>query len=99
MFSRPTRSTRIYTLFPYTTLFRSPKTQGVAGNFFYYRDVDAEVMMNDPTYLRCGTILDSFAEAGAKVAVVTAKDKLRRQLGHELQGICFSSEKDRQSVV
>jgi phosphonoacetate hydrolase len=33
------------------------------------------------------------ADAGAKVAVVTAKDKLRSLLGHKLAGICFSSEK------
>lgn len=49
--------------------------------------------MNDPKYLRAGTILAAFAEAGAKVAVVTAKDKLRKLLGHQLKGICFSSEK------
>jgi phosphonoacetate hydrolase len=49
-------------------------------------------MMNDPRYLRAGTILAAFARAGASVAVVTAKDKLRRLLGHELRGICFSSE-------
>ena len=40
----------------------------------------------------------AFAEAGARVAVVTAKDKLRLQLGHGMRfgaggGICFSSEK------
>src|SRR3546814_15164328 len=62
-----------------------PKTHGIAGNFFYDRDADAEVMMNDPKYLRCGTILAAFAEAGANVAAVTAKDKLLRQLGHATQ--------------
>ncbi|MGY8938046.1 MAG: alkaline phosphatase family protein, partial [Alphaproteobacteria bacterium] len=41
----------------------------------------------------CGTILAAFADAGAKVVVITAKDKLRLQLGHELKGVCFSSEK------
>ena len=49
-------------------------------------------MMNDPKYLRTGTILAAFADAGAKVAVITAKDKLRALLGHRLSGICFSSE-------
>ena len=39
------------------------------------------------------TVLATFAEQGAKVAVVTAKDKLRRLLGKGLKGICFSSEK------
>ncbi len=55
--------------------------------------------MNDPKYLRAGTILAAFAEAGASVAVVTAKDKLRRLLGHGLRGICFSSEKADQASV
>ncbi len=50
-------------------------------------------MMNDPKYLRADTILAALAGAGARVAVVTAKDKLRRLLGHGMRGICFSSEK------
>jgi hypothetical protein len=40
-----------------------------------------------------GTILAAFSDAGAKVAVITAKDKLRKLLGHRMKGICFSSEK------
>ena len=70
-----------------------PSLHGICGNYFYDREAGAEVMMNDPKYLRAGTILAAFAEAGAKVAVVTAKDKLRKLLGHQLKGICFSSEK------
>jgi phosphonoacetate hydrolase len=70
-----------------------PAVHGIAGNYFYDRDADAEVMMNDPRYLRCGTILAAFSQAGAKVAVVTAKDKLRKLLGHRMEGICFSAEK------
>jgi phosphonoacetate hydrolase len=66
---------------------------GICGNYFWDRDAQAEVMMNDARYLRTGTILASFADAGAKVAVVTAKDKLRGLLGHRLKGICFSAEK------
>ena len=66
---------------------------GICGNYFYDRDAGTEVMMNDPKYLRARTILAAFADAGAKVAVVTAKDKLRKLLGHKMQGICFSSEK------
>src|SRR5271156_4605426 len=61
---------------------RPPAVHGISGNYFYDRDADAEVMMNDPQYLRCGTILAAFSQAGAKVAVVTAKDKLRTLLGH-----------------
>ncbi|MEJ7670117.1 MAG: phosphonoacetate hydrolase [Casimicrobiaceae bacterium] len=70
-----------------------PAVHGICGNFFYDADADAEVMMNDAKYLRAGTILAALANAGAKVAVVTAKDKLRALLGHKLNGICFSAEK------
>jgi len=70
-----------------------PSVHGICGNYFWDRDAQAEVMMNDPRYLRSGTLLAAFADAGAKVAVVTAKDKLRALLGHRLKGICFSSEK------
>ncbi|HZQ71396.1 MAG TPA: phosphonoacetate hydrolase [Burkholderiales bacterium] len=70
-----------------------PSVHGISGNYFYDRETGAEVMMNDPRYLRAGTILAAFADAGAKVAAVTAKDKLRRLLGKDLRGICFSSEK------
>jgi phosphonoacetate hydrolase len=70
-----------------------PSVHGICGNYFWDRDAGAEVMMNDPKYLRAGTILAAFAERGAKVVVVTAKDKLRALLGHGLEGICFSAEK------
>ncbi|HTS91052.1 MAG TPA: phosphonoacetate hydrolase [Stellaceae bacterium] len=70
-----------------------PSVHGIAGNYFFDREANAEVMMNDPRYLRCGTILAAFGQAGAKVAAVTAKDKLRALLGHRLEGICFSAEK------
>jgi phosphonoacetate hydrolase len=70
-----------------------PSVHGICGNFFYDRERREEVMMNDARYLRAGTILAGFSEAGAKVAVVTAKDKLRGLLGHRMQGICFSAEK------
>jgi phosphonoacetate hydrolase len=70
-----------------------PSVHGICGNYFWDRDAQAEVMMNDARYLRAGTILAAFADAGAKLAVVTAKDKLRGLLGHRMKGICFSSEK------
>ncbi|MFM0644209.1 phosphonoacetate hydrolase [Paraburkholderia bryophila] len=70
-----------------------PAVHGISGNYFYDRESGAEVLMNDPKYLRAPTVLAAFADAGAKVAVVTAKDKLRRLLGDQLTGICFSSEK------
>ncbi len=76
-----------------------PAVHGICGNYFYDREAGAEVMMNDPKYLRAGTVLAAFADAGAKVAVVTAKDKLRKLLGHKLAGICFSSEKAAEATL
>ena len=70
-----------------------PSVHGICGNYFWDRDAGAEVMMNDPKYLRAPTILAALADAGARVAVITAKDKLRRLLGHGMRGVCFSSEK------
>jgi phosphonoacetate hydrolase len=76
-----------------------PSAHGICGNYFFDREAGAEVMMNDPRYLRCGTILAAFAQDGARVAVVTAKDKLRRLLGHEMSGICFSAEKANETTA
>jgi phosphonoacetate hydrolase len=70
-----------------------PAVHGICGNFFWDPDAKAEVMMNDAKYLRAGTIFAALTDAGAKVAVITAKDKLRALLGHRMKGICFSSEK------
>lgn len=70
-----------------------PAVHGICGNYFLDPERHEEVMMNDPRFLRAGTILAAFSAAGAKVVVITAKDKLRKLLGHQLQGICFSSEK------
>ena len=70
-----------------------PSVHGICGNYFFNPENGEEVMMNDPRFLRVGTILAAFADAGAKVAVITAKDKLRKLLGHRMKGICFSSEK------
>jgi phosphonoacetate hydrolase len=78
-----------------------PVVHGICGNFYYDRENDREVMMNEPELLRTPTIFKAFQDAGAKIAVVTAKDKLRRLLGNELRfgidgAICFSSEKSDQ---
>jgi phosphonoacetate hydrolase len=77
---------------------RPPAVHGIAGNYFYDRETGEEVMMNDVRFMRAGTIMRAFEEAGAKVAVVTAKDKLRTLLGKGLdpksgRSIAFSSEK------
>jgi phosphonoacetate hydrolase len=77
---------------------RPPSVHGIAGNYFYDRATGQEVMMNDARFLRAPTIMQAFHDAGAKVAVVTAKDKLRTLLGNGLdvstgRAIAFSSEK------
>jgi phosphonoacetate hydrolase len=76
-----------------------PSVHGICGNYFYDVTNGREVMMNDPAYLRAPTLLAAFAEAGAVVVAVTAKDKLRRLLGHGLRGICFSAEKADQATL
>jgi phosphonoacetate hydrolase len=76
-----------------------PSVHGICGNYFYDRDAGVEVMMNDPKYLRSDTILAAFSRAGASLAVVTAKDKLRRLLGHGMRGVCFSSEQADRTTV
>lgn len=77
---------------------RPPAVHGVAGNFFYDRDAKQEVMMNDARFLRAPTILAEFQKAGSRVAMVTAKDKLRALLSKGLDfsagtAVAFSSEK------
>lgn len=81
-----------------------PQVHGICGNFYYDRENDREVMMNDPSLLRTPTIFKAFQDAGARVAIVTAKDKLRRLLGNELVfgkngAICFSSEKSNEATL
>lgn len=76
-----------------------PSVHGICGNYFFDSERGEEVMMNDPRHLRAGTILAAFSDAGAKVAVITAKDKLRKLLGHRMTGICFSSEKADQATL
>ncbi len=71
-----------------------PSLTGIPGNFFLDPDTGEEVMMNDPSYLRAKTIFEIASGAGRRVAIVTAKDKLRRFLSKGLEGgICFSSER------
>ena len=75
-----------------------PSVHGICGNFFYDTEVDQEIMMNDPSLLRAPTIFSAFEREGARIAVITAKDKLRKLLGHGLTfgqegSVCFSAEK------
>jgi phosphonoacetate hydrolase len=71
----------------------TPAVHGICGNYLYDVENGVEVMMNDPKWLRAPTLLAALGEAGCQVAVVTAKDKLRKLLGHQLRGMCFSAEK------
>ena len=69
---------------------------GISGNFYLDPATGEAVVMTGPELLRGETVFAQFARAGARVAAVTAKDKLRRQLGKGLDvsrgNMCFSSE-------
>jgi phosphonoacetate hydrolase len=76
---------------------RPPAVHGICGNYLIDPATGQETMMNDPKWLRAPTIFEAFQKAGAKIAMVTAKDKLRLLLGKGLvfdgTAIAFSSEK------
>ena len=77
---------------------RPPSVHGICGNYLYDPDTGEEVMMNDVRFLRAPTVFRRFYEAGARVAIVTAKDKLRALLGAGLRfdedrARCFSAER------
>ena len=77
---------------------RPPAVHGICGNFLYDPDTGEEVMMNDPKFLRAPTIFSAFYNNGKRIAIVTAKDKLRALLADGLgfdedRAICFSSER------
>jgi len=77
-----------------------PSVHGISGNFFYDAVSGQEVMMNSAKWLRCETIFPAAARAGRKVAVVTAKEKLRDIFASgliEQGGIAFSSEQASQA--
>lgn len=76
-----------------------PSLHGISGNFFFDTESGEEVMMNSARFLRKPTILSEAAQAGRKVGVVTAKDKLRDIFAHRLKGIAFSSEKAAEATL
>ncbi len=83
---------------------RPPVVHGICGNYLYEPETGEEVMMNDVRFLRAPTVFKSFYDAGARIAIVTAKDKLRALLGAGLEfdqdrAKCFSAEKSDSSTA
>jgi phosphonoacetate hydrolase len=77
-----------------------PRLNGMGGNYFFDRAAGAEVMMNSSKFVRCPTLFPAAQRAGRKVAVITAKEKLRDIFAAgliEAGGIAFSSEKAREA--
>ena len=71
-----------------------PAVHGISGNYYLDRTTGEEIMIVDASPMRAPTILAEMSRAGVRVAAITAKDKLRKMLGHRMEGgICFSSEK------
>ncbi len=81
-----------------------PAVHGICGNYLFEPETGEEVMMNDVRFLRAPTIFSHYFAVGARVAVVTAKDKLRALLGSGMsfddgRAICFSSERADQATL
>src|SRR6185312_3072621 len=81
-----------------------PSVHGISGNYFLDPESGSEVMMNDPKFLRVETLFPAFQRAGCRIAVITAKDKLRGLLGKGLalapgKACSFSSEKSDKASV
>jgi phosphonoacetate hydrolase len=83
---------------------RPPAVHGICGNYFLDPETGKEVMMNDPKFLRVETLFPAFQRAGCRIAVITAKDKLRGLLGKGLElgagkACSFSSEKSDKATL
>lgn len=83
---------------------RPPSVHGICGNYFLDPETGEEVMMNDPRFLRVETLFPALQRAGCRVAVITAKDKLRGLLGKGLElapgrACSFSSEKSDKATL
>ncbi|KAH8646162.1 alkaline-phosphatase-like protein [Xylariales sp. PMI_506] len=69
---------------------------GVSGNYYLDKVTGEEHMIVDDSTMWGSTILAQLTEAGARVAAITAKDKLRRIINHGLSpakgSICFSAQ-------
>ena len=75
---------------------RPASVHGISGNFYLDRTTGEPVVMTGPELLQVNSVMSEFSRAGLRVASVTAKDKLRRQLqkGMDLSNgsVSFSSQ-------
>jgi phosphonoacetate hydrolase len=73
-----------------------PAVHGISGNFYLDPATGEAVVMTGPELIRSRTIMAEFSRHGAKVVSITAKDKLRKQLGKDMDlaggSVNFSSE-------
>lgn len=69
-----------------------PSVHGISGNYYLEPDTGREIMVTDATLLRGQTLLALLSQSGVPTASITAKDKLRKILGHEMEGISFSTQ-------
>src|SRR6478736_3480525 len=60
-----------------------PSLHGISGNFFLNPSTGQETMMDQPEFVRADSILAKFSAHGARVAAVTAKNKLAKILAHK----------------
>lgn len=72
------------------------RVHGISGNFYLDRETDEPVVMTGPELLRAHSLMAEFSRHGAKVAAITAKDKLRKQLQKNMDlsrgSVSFSSQ-------
>ena len=75
---------------------RPASVHGISGNFYLDRATNEPVVMTGPKLLRVSSVMSEFSRHGARVASVTAKDKLRRQLQKGMDftngSVSFSSQ-------
>jgi len=75
---------------------RPPAVHGISGNFYLDRETGEAVVMTGPELLRADSVMAAFSRRGVTVASITAKDKLRQQLGKNMDlgagSVSFSSQ-------
>ena len=75
---------------------RPASVHGISGNFYLDRTTNEPVAMTGPELLQVPSVMSEFSRHGVRVASVTAKDKLRRQLQKGMdfsnRSVSFSSQ-------